>query len=269
MNDKQRRLSIGFAINPEKASAIPIRDTLIRLTRAREIECRLIDGAISAAALNGLTFLIVIGGDGTVLRHAVAASAAHVPLLGVNVGRIGFLSELANDAFDDMLDALSLGRYTLEERMMLTCSVNGGEPVECLNDILVFKHSFSGTAEVWVEIDGASVGRVVCDGMLAATPTGSTAYSLSAGGPVVAPGLDAILITPVCSHTLHVRPIVAPASAEIVFSVVGKGMVAADGVKTRDVDTDDRIVVKKSDRTTSFVRLEKRNLFDLIQRKLS
>lgn len=241
----------------------------MRLAADQGVTCRLVQDAAGCDALNGLDFLAVIGGDGTILRFARPASACNVPLLGVHLGRIGFLSEIEKDGFSEALTLLKRGAYRLEERMMLSCTVGADAPADCLNDVLIFKRSFSGTVEIGIEIDGRDAGRVVCDGVLAATPTGSTAYSLSAGGPVLAPGLDAILITPVCPHTLHVRPIVAGRDSRIRFFPFGPGLVAADGDQIRAIMPDDTIEVRCSDRKATFVRFEDRNIFELIARKLS
>jgi NAD+ kinase len=133
----------------------------------------------------------------------------------------------------------------------------------------VFKKTFSGTIQVSLNCDGQDVGTVFCDGIIASTPTGSTAYNLSAGGPVVTQNLDAIIVTPVCSHTLHIRPVVSAANSVWTFHVTQAGFVAGDGIKLRQVNPNDRIVVTKSDKTVKFIRFSEPNVFELIQRKLS
>jgi NAD+ kinase len=263
-------MQIGFAVNPMKQGAIAIRDELVVLSTQRGIHCTLI--ADATALLSGgaeLDALVVVGGDGSLLRYADAASRLGVPLLGINLGRIGFLSELARSTFPAALDRLLAGEYTIERRMMLRCSINDGEPFHCLNDVLVFKSSFSGVAEIAIEINGISVGTVFCDGVIAATPTGSTAYTLSAGGPILADGLNAIAVTPVCPHTLHFRPVVTAADADVHFSVSGSGVVSADGSRIREVCSGDSIRITGASRTCSFIRFEKSDLFRLIREKLS
>lgn len=269
MNKPIQKYSIGLAANPRKASANQICQELARLAQQHDMNVKIVQNAKNFEELVGLDILAVIGGDGTILRYASASAEARVPILGVHLGRIGFLSEVEAGDFDRALTAFHAGQYHLERRMMLSYQINDDEPVDCLNDVLVFKHSFSGTAEIQVYIDGKSAGRVVCDGILAATPTGATAYSLSAGGPVIAPGLEAIVVTPVCPHTLHFRPIVVGRGCQVAFAVIGKGLVAADGDPMREVTSDDRIVVACSDRQTTFVRFQEQNLFELIERKLS
>ncbi len=269
MNKQPKPPRIGVAVNPEKEGAFPIRDALMARAGAYGIECLPVSDAAALTPEGGLCALVVIGGDGSILRFAAAASALALPLLGVNLGRVGFLSEIMPGELDAALARLARGDYRVETRMMLVCRVNGGEAVHCLNDVLVFKHQFSGTAEVDVAVGGKRVGKLFCDGIIAATPTGSTAYSLSAGGPVVAPGLDAMLITPVCSHTLHLRPIVAAPDAEAVFTIRGPGMVAADGERVQALSAGDRVTITRSPRVARFIRFGEENVFDLIHEKLS
>ena len=227
-----------------------------------------VSGDPAQADLKGLDFLCVFGGDGTILRFAVPAAKANVPILGVHFGRVGFLSEVEENDFENALSRLIAGDYQLEDRLMLSSSINGASPVDCLNDVLIFKHSFSGTVEVSVEIDDKPAGRIICDGIIAATSTGSTAYSLSAGGPVIAPGLDAIVISPVCPHALRFRPIVASAGSKLRFTVSGKARVAADGSTLGEISGADCVHVSCSPQRATFVRFREQNLFELIQRKL-
>ena len=263
-------MRIGFAANPLKEGALQTRDSLLRLTAERGIGHVLItDAAALLQEPHPVDILVVVGGDGSLLRYADAASSLKIPLLGVNLGRIGFLSELSEQAFPDALDRLLEGAYTIERRMMLRCTINEEAPLYCLNDIVVFKRTFSGVTEINIQINGAEVGTVFCDGVIAATPTGSTAYSLSAGGSSLADGLDAISVTTVCPHTLHIRPIVTAADADIRFSVADSGIVSVDGMRIHEVHRGDSIRVTGASRTTDFIRFGKSDLFRLIHEKLS
>ena len=171
--------------------------------------------------------------------------------------------------FPAALERLRAGDYLIERRMMLRCSLNGGEPFYCLNDVLVSRESLSGVAQIAIDIDGTPVGTVFCDGVIAATPTGSTAYTLSAGGPILASGLDAIAVTPVCPHTLHFRPIVTAPGAQIRFCAADSGVILADGTRVSEVRRGDVLLVTGAERTCSFLRFEKSDLFRLIREKLS
>lgn len=246
-----------------------LRDRLVLLMREHAMRCTVLDKAEDiCSGERKLTMLIVIGGDGSILRYAQEASAAGIPILGVNVGRIGFLAEVASDQIEPMLTALKQKQYRIEKRMMLSCSVNNGEPHHCLNDVLVFKRSFSGVTQLKVSIDGKSLGSCFCDGMIASTPTGSTGYCLSAGGPVLVPEMSAIALTPVCSHTLHFRPTVAGAEAKILFTLEADGIVSLDGVHTTKLSKGDTVSVTGSERVTRFVRFADNNIFQLIADKL-
>lgn len=263
-------MRIGFAANLSKSGIAEHRDALLQTAKLAGHECVSYNSAAEIEQdRTAPEFLVVIGGDGTLLRFARPAAKRKIPILGVNLGRIGFLSEIATDEFAMALCKIQTGDYLLEERMMLNGSVNNGEPTACLNDILVFKSTFSGTAQIEVSVNGISVANVFCDGIIAATPTGATAYSLSAGGPVIAPGLDGIVVTPVCSHTLHVRPIVSAADAVWKFQILGDGFVAADGMKTQDICYGDCITVTQAEYRTQFIRFSQKNVFDLIKQKLS
>lgn len=263
-------MKIGFAGNLEKEGIAEFRRRLMEEALGLGEQVLSLD---SAEALrrepSAPDLLVVIGGDGTLLRFASAAAFRDIPLLGVNLGRIGFLSEIASDGFSEAIQKIRAGDYRTETRMMLSCGINGEECANCLNDFLVFKQSFSGTIHVDLFCDGQPVGSVFSDGIIASTPTGSTAYNLSAGGPVVTQNLDSIIVTPVCSHTLHIRPIVSAPDAVWTFHVNGEGFVAGDGIRLRNVNPDDKIVVTRSDKRVRFIRFRELNVFELIRQKLT
>lgn len=263
-------MQIGFAGNLEKEGIAELRDRLMRQAEAQNavsLALRSAQEVRSAAIAPDL--LVVIGGDGTLLRFAAAAAEREIPILGVNLGRIGFLSEITAEQFSESLARIRAGEGIVDERMMLECRINGEEYPSCLNDIFISKRSFSGTIQVDLFCDGKKVGSVFSDGIIASTPTGSTAYNLSAGGPVVTQNLDAIVVTPVCSHTLQIRPVVSAPDSIWTFHVYGEGFVAGDGIKLRQVDPDDRITVTRSPRKTKFIRFLEQNVFELISQKLT
>lgn len=267
--DKMEISVYGIIANSTKPGALELRDRLVSLMRDRSMNCVVLNSAEEICAEERkLSMLIVIGGDGSILRYAQEASGHEIPILGVNVGRIGFLAEVASDEIETMLTSLQKKEYRIEKRMMLKCVVNNGEPHHCLNDVLVFKRSFSGVTQMTVSIDGKSLGSCFCDGMIAATPTGSTGYCLSAGGPVLVPEMSAIALTPVCSHTLHIRPTVAGPEAQILFTLEADGIVSLDGARTTKVQKGDNVSVTGSDRVARFVRFGDDNIFRLIADKL-
>ncbi len=262
-------MRIGFAANLEKEGVQSHRDSMLLYASEAGYDCRFYASVEELAAEDEKPdCLVVIGGDGSLLRYARPAAVKDIPILGVNLGRIGFLSEIVTEEFAEALQRIKNGDYTILERMTLSARVNDGTPAVCLNDVLTFKHSFSGVAQIDVRVDDTDVGTVFCDGIIAATPTGATAYSLSAGGPVVAPGLDTIVVTPICSHTLHFRPVVSAAESNWEFRVNGKGVVALDGMRTDAVMTGDVIKVTRADVRAKFICLHNKNIFSLIRKKL-
>lgn len=138
-----------------------------------------------------------------------------------------------------------------------------------MNDVLLYKRTFSGVVEISIDVDGLSAGSVICDGVIASTSTGSTGYSISAGGPVIAPGLDALIITPICPHTLTSRPIVAPAGVKASFSMKTEGCLSVDGIYTSNISTVDTITVSEVGAKVGFVRFGRQNIYELIRQRLS
>ena len=263
-------MKIGFAGNLEKEGIAEYRVRLMEQASALGEKTVALDSVTALIAEQPAPdLLVVIGGDGTLLRFASVAAQRDIPLLGVNLGRIGFLSEIALNEFSEAIVKIQRGDYRVEERMTLLCSINGAPFASCLNDVLISKQSFSGTIQIDMYCDGQSVGSVFSDGIIASTPTGSTAYNLSAGGPVVTQNLDSIVVTTVCSHTLHIRPIVSAPDAIWTFHVNGEGVVSGDGIKLSRVNPNDCISVTRSDRRVRFIRFREQNVFELIRQKLT
>jgi NAD+ kinase len=208
------------------------------------------DGGPGSAA--GAEVVLVLGGDGTILRAAELARAAAVPLLGVNLGRVGFLAEAESADLDETLDRVLDRSYEVEERMTLDVDVLvDGAVVDtgwALNEVSVEKWARERMLEVLVEIDGRPLSRWGCDGVVAATPTGSTAYAFSGGGPVVWPTVEALLVVPISAHALFARPLVAAPSSVIALDVLDSGttaVVACDGRRTRPVPHGARVEVRR------------------------
>ena len=263
-------MKIGFAGNLEKEGIAEFRVRLMEQASSLGEESVALDSVTDLISEQPAPdLLVVIGGDGTLLRFASVAAQRDIPILGVNLGRIGFLSEIALDEFSEAIAKVQRGEYRVEERMTLLCSINGTPFASCLNDVLISKQSFSGTIQVDMYCDGQSVGSVFSDGIIASTPTGSTAYNLSAGGPVVTQNLDSIIVTTICSHTLHIRPIVSSPDAMWTFHVNGEGFVSGDGVKLSRVNPNDCISITRSNRRVRFIRFREQNVFELIRQKLT
>ncbi len=214
--------------------------------------------------------LFALGGDGTLISALEAAIPAHLPVLGVNLGTMGFLTEAEPAELERDIDALLAGDGALEERMLLEARLDGGAPVTALNEISFTRRAGEvGITEVEVRCDGDLVDRIGGDGVIISAPTGSTAYSLAAGGPIVAPGLECIIVTPVCAHSLRSRPCVLPpeSTVEVVCTGVRAGMEAfADG---RPVGGVRRAVIRRAGQRAVFVRLRPYRFFELLRQKFA
>ncbi len=205
-------------------------------------------------------FTIVIGGDGTLLKAARYYSEWHVPVLGINIGRLGFLSQ--HESVMNVIDAIVEGKFYTEERMMLS-SVNK----LALNDFVVKGSSSSRTSKFYLEINDNEVCDYIADGLIISTPTGSTAYGLSAGGPVVYPTLDAISIVPICPHTLNARPLVVPSGEKITIKTADKLLsVAIDGFESTECV--DKIIIKSAPKKAVLAFLSEGRFYNVLRNKL-
>ena len=218
---------------------------------------------------------VVIGGDGTILRAAELTRDQGTPLLGVNLGHVGFLAEAEHDDVEDTIDAIVHRRYTSDERLTLEVSVHRGKELVCttwaLNEASVEKAARERMLEVVVEVDGRPLSRWGCDGVVCATPTGSTAYNFSAGGPVVWPQVEALLMVPISAHALFARPmVVAPTSVlavELLARTEGAGVLWCDGRRTVDLPPGARIEVRRGKTPVRLVRLHEAPFTDRLVAK--
>lgn len=269
--------SVGIFANPNNDGALAAVSAVYGAASERGIDC-FIDESFSdmpefrnyeTIQRRTPELMAAIGGDGTILRAAAYAAEHEIPILGINFGRIGFLSEITVDGIGEALDAVRNDRFRADRCMMLSCSVNDEAGRNCLNEAVLYRKKFTGVVSITVKVDGVNAGTVSCDGLIVATPTGSTGYSISAGGPVIAPGADVLIINPICPHTLAFRPIVAPGDAQIELSIDQEGFLGLDGVSTERVIKGDTVKICRSDRKTTFIRFNERNLYSLIKSKLS
>ena len=218
---------------------------------------------------------VVVGGDGTILRAAETTHLTGTPLLGVNLGHVGFLAEAESEDLEATIDAVVHRRYTAEERLTIDVTVHAdGRLVAstfALNEASVEKAARERMLEVVVEVDGRPLSRWGCDGVVCATPTGSTAYNFSAGGPVVWPGVDALLLVPISAHALFARPlVVSPTSVlavELLRGADGAGVLWCDGRRTVDLPPGARIEVRQGTRPVRLVRLHEAPFTDRLVAK--
>jgi NAD+ kinase len=223
----------------------------------------------------GCELAVVIGGDGTILRAAELTRESGTPLLGVNLGHVGFLAEAEHDDVEFTIDAIVNRRYTSEERLTVDVSVYRDRELVAqtwaLNEASVEKAARERMLEVVVEVDGRPLSRWGCDGVVCATPTGSTAYNFSAGGPIVWPGVEALLMVPISAHALFARPmVVAPTSVlavEVLARTEGAGVLWCDGRRTVDLPPGARIEVRRGRTPVRLVRLHQAPFTDRLVAK--
>jgi NAD+ kinase len=228
-----------------------------------------------AGAAEGCELAVVLGGDGTILRAAEITHDVGTPVLGVNLGHVGFLAEAESEDVEATIAAIVERRYTAEDRLTIDVAVYQGKELItstwALNEASVEKAARQRMLEVVVEVDGRPLSRWGCDGVVCATPTGSTAYNFSAGGPVVWPGVDALLMVPISAHALFARPmVVAPDSVlavEVLARTEGAGVLWCDGRRTVDLPPGARIEVRRGQRPVRLVRLHQAPFTDRLVAK--
>jgi NAD+ kinase len=219
--------------------------------------------------------ILVLGGDGTFLATARLAGDREVPIVGVNLGGLGFLTEITLDEIRHTLERALGGDITIDRRRMLRAVVHRGdggvETYQALNDAVLSRGSLGRTVDIEANVDGAFLALFKADGVIIATPTGSTAYSLSAGGPLVHPSVRVVVLAPICPHTLSVRPIVIDDGACLEFRVRSPGeelLLTLDGQETVVLGPEDTIAVTRSPHVACLVRSPQLSFYDLLRTKL-
>ena len=217
--------------------------------------------------------VITVGGDGTIIHSAKKAALYSKPVLGINAGRLAFMAGLESKELD-LLNNLISGDYSIDKRMMLkTVLESDGKKVDCgysINDTTVIRKGKLRISEINVDLNGRHFNKYLGDGLILATPTGSTAYSLSAGGPVVDPQLDGIILTPVCSHSVFSRPLVFGSQSQISISSADSNdfLISCDGDEPITVTAKDKVTVKKAEISADFIRIKPDNFMDILNRKM-
>lgn len=207
-------------------------------------------------------FTIVIGGDGTLLKTAKFYSQFKTPVLGLNIGRLGYLSQSEITEFEQIIDALLTGDFKEEERLMIQA-----EDLLALNDFVIKGCNPSRTSKFYLEINDECVCDYVADGLIISTPTGSTAYGLSAGGPILHPTIEALIIVPICPHTLNARPLVVPANEKITIKTGDEKLALfADGFDSEKCF--EKIVIKKAPQKAKLAFLRNENFYKVLRNKL-
>ena len=265
----------------QQPQALPTVRQIVRLIEKRDIEV-LLDPETSRAlkrrprSSRTLPDLyVVLGGDGTLLSVARSIAAHPRPILGVNLGGLGFLAEIGPEEVREVLDEVLSGHFALEERMALEVTLKRGRRTivrqRVLNDVVINKSAVARIIGIDLKLDGHFVTVYRADGLIVSTPTGSTAYSLSAGGPVIQPDMGAVLIAPICPHTLTMRPLVVPAQTKVEIALRTGGSevyLTLDGQVGYPLRAHDRVLVKRSRDPVLMVRTGRRNHYDVLCRKL-
>jgi NAD+ kinase len=278
---------IGVVARRDRAEALDVVRGLVQWLSAHGREV-VVDGETAGALrLPGVTvsergelpakvdLIVVLGGDGTLLSVARLVDGLNVPILGVNLGGLGFLTATTLEAMFPTLEAVLRGEYTAEERMLLIAGLTrGGAPLGeqlALNDIVVAKGALGRLIDLEVRADGQPMTDYRADGLIIATPTGSTAYNLSAAGPILFPTMDAVVLTPISSHTLTNRPIVLPASVRLEVTLLTEApdvVLSVDGQHGPPVAAGDVVHVRRAAARIRLIRDPRKSYFEVLRTKL-
>jgi len=260
---------IGLLHHPKLPATQPLAETMARQAEAHGL-ATWIGSTWDVNAVTGeipdLDLLVTLGGDGSILRAARMACEEGVPVLGVNLGRLGFLTELEPEAWSSALPRLLDGDYWIEERMMLYAKHHRGDEsrgYEALNDVVISRGSLARIVRLETHIDGSSLTTYAADGLIVATPTGSTAYAFAVGGPVLPPQLKNILLIPIAPHLSMDRAIVLSQGAvvKILVHTDHQAILTVDGQFEYELQDGDQVTVQASHHTSRFVRLQDRTYF--------
>lgn len=257
---------LGYCLDTHIAEGLDRRGLVDTATCRRE--------AVSDLARH-CDIVLSFGGDGTMLRSVADVGDAATPILGVNIGRLGFLAKVEVNDLAVALEQVEAGRYATEERLLLEATLHhpdaSPETFVAMNDFVIDKSGSTSMIEVEATVDGLFLNTYWADGLIVATPTGSTAYSLSAGGPIITPGSGVVVLTPIAAHTLTARPIILPDSCHVELQVSARGggyVVAADGQTERPGTDGLRITIRKADYVAHLVTLPGQTYFKTLRSKL-
>lgn len=283
---RKRTDRLGIVLKPQPRRASGILRKLLAWLERRGVEAlldhqtaRLAGGSAAGHDREdlaaGTDAIIVIGGDGTLLSVAREIGASRTPILGVNLGSLGFLTEIPLPDLYPAIEGILEGRHLVTERGRLRAEIHrqgrSSARHDVLNDIVVAKSALSRVLDIRVDVDGRLMTTFKADGLIVCTPTGSTAYSLSAGGPIVDPQVDAMVLSPICPHTLTNRPLVLPGRSEVDVSLVndhGEVYITIDGQVGSPFLANDRVRIRRSRHPLRLVHFPEKDYFDVLRRKL-
>ncbi|MCI8331210.1 MAG: NAD(+)/NADH kinase [Clostridiales bacterium] len=228
------------------------------------------EGVFYTDSLDSIDLMIVIGGDGTILKHSVQAAAHNIPLLGINLGKVGYMASVEKDNLEQLCDIVK-GHYSIEKRMMLEITALD-KIYYALNDAVISNGGVSRMVDIELESDQMTVCRYYADGIILSTPTGSTAYSLSAGGPVIDPELDCICATPICPHSLTARPVIFSKKSSLTVythSPERNLFLSVDGSDNLEIPEAGTVNIKSSPYMLSLVKTYSQNFYKTLNAKLN
>lgn len=270
--------NFGIVTNELKDPGHNIRDQLVQYLKEHGASCEVdtAAGNISSRA----ECILILGGDGTMLQAARETAGRNIPLLGINLGTLGYLAEVEVHSLEEALDKLLKGEYETEERMMVCGTIHHQNKQfhisPALNEIAIIRCGTLQIIKLNIFVNGKFLCQWKADGIILSTPTGSTGYNMSAGGPLVEPGAGLLLLTPVCAHTLNARSIVLRADDEVVVEIAhGRGgsklVVEAnsDGSEQFIMETGDRISIRRAKQTTTIIKLSKASFLEMLHKKMS
>ncbi len=276
---------IGLFVHLGKPAAIAAVEQAITMLRSIEVPCCIDPEGARRLSKETQAYVTVLpfeefdrfadvimsfGGDGTMLKACHIFLKSELPVMGINIGKLGFLAEFSVEQLDAAISAVMTGDYIIEHRSVLESRIND-QVAYALNDFVVHKQDFSRMITVKAYIDGKLISSYRADALIVSTPTGSTAYSLASGGPIIAPACDVFCITPVAPHALTVRPLVVPDNVEIAvepFSESGHVQLLADGMTVQPLGNNQRVPLYKSQYTFKLLRQKSRTYYDLLKEKL-
>ena len=277
--------SVGILTKPKFPEAKSTLQDVVSWLRARSIDVVLDttsaillgeQGAYQEVSLaRKADVLLVLGGDGTMLNAARLAGERGIPILGVNMGGLGFLTEVRLESLYPSLERVFANDFVLDERLMLRTHIHRpGETVAqgaVLNDVVINKGTLARMIELRIAIQGRFVTNMRGDGLIISSPTGSTAYSLSAGGPIIDPAVQSLILTPICPHTLTHRPLIVPGNTEIEVTLTSRddgAMATLDGQVGVAIAQGDTVVIQTSEQRTRLIRFPESNYYDVLREKL-
>ena len=268
---------IGIIVNRGKDPDLSFTGRLVEWLKSRDCVPELLTGGEDCDAKYGrFDFLICLGGDGTMLKAAGGAALGGVPLIGVNLGDMGYLTDATRSEAVKALDKVLRGNYKLEKRMMLEADLSGygiTAVSPALNEICVARGVRSKLIQIKLWINDEYIDEYRCDGIIVSTPTGSTAYNLSAGGPILKPDANMIAVTPICSHALYTRPFVVSADDAVQMQLGGAldtcdASVLTDGKHVVNLNAGDKIEIKRSEYFSTIIKTNEYGFYDILRQKM-